>query len=165
MGTKWGEGKKRLKDPRNIHPKTQILMAEYMKTGSVVKAANKVGVTKGAAKKTLAKMRDYMRQVMGEEGLTLQAVLEQLQFKAWTGKNEMAAVAALKTLADHLRDLSGTEKDDISKMSLPELVELLRGFINDYDHAKVKASQQITDATIVEEAPNGSNGDEPAGAV
>jgi len=164
MGTAWGQGKNRLKDPRNIHPKTQIMMSEYVRTGgNIKKAAAKVGISPGAAKKTLAGMRDYMRQVLGDQGLTYDAVIAELWFRAHNAKNDMAAIAGLKTLADHTREMMGKDTDDIGKMTLPEVIDMLRGLIKEYDQIKPKEPISIEEGVIVVDGSNNASAPGSAG--
>lgn len=153
MGTKWGEGKTRIKNPKNMHPKTQLMAAEYMRTGSVVKAAAKVDMTVAAAKKSLSSMRDYLREVMGEKGLTVESIVDQMRFLAWTGKNEMARGAMLKTLLDHVKDLGAGAQDDIAKMDMPELMKFLGEMVARYNQVQ---AEKLTSAITLEEQGDGS---------
>lgn len=141
MGTKWGEGKTHTHKPR---VKSEILAAKYLASGgNLAAAAAKVGTSPAAAKKTLASMRDYLREQMGKQGLTVESVLSQLQYLAWTGENEMARLGALKVLYEHVKSLNSTQEDDISKMNMKDLLDFLKRMISDYEKKMTVEVQAI----------------------
>jgi hypothetical protein len=118
-----------------MHDKTNKFMVAYVKSGGDrKKAAEEAGLTSKAAEHSLSRHRMEITKWMAGEKLTLESVMQELQFRASTADNEMAAVAALKTLASLLQDLEGQGKrNDLEKLTRPQIIEIMRQIVKESD--------------------------------